>query len=47
MFRCGCGQYNYVPSDWIAHFRYRGFRAGLRNLLKTRVEIWPKGSPNE
>jgi hypothetical protein len=38
-WRCGCGMHNYNWQDWISHFKYRGWRSGLRNLLKTRPEF--------
>lgn len=38
-FRCGCGAINYNFQDWISHFKYRGFRSGIRNLLLTRIEL--------
>jgi len=38
-FRCGCGLVNYTLEDWLCHFKYRGFRRGIRHLLLTKVEV--------
>lgn len=38
-FVCGCGLENYSWNDWIAHFKYRGWRSGMKNLLKTRITL--------
>lgn len=45
-FRCGCGQVNYNWQDWISHFKYRGWWTGMRNLLKTRLELYDRSKNN-
>ena len=30
---------NYYFTDWFCHFTESGFKRGLRNFLKTRIEI--------
>jgi len=36
-FICGCGIKNYSLEDWKCHFKYRGFKRGLRHLLFTKI----------
>ena len=38
-FKCGCGDYNYNWNDWFCHFKFRGFKRGLKNLLLTKIQL--------
>lgn len=38
-FKCGCGVYNYNFQDWISHFKYQGFKRGMRHLLLTKIQF--------
>ena len=38
-FRCGCGLINHDWCDWTCHFKYRGFKYGLKRLFNTKIEL--------
>jgi len=40
-FKCGCGIYNHNWNDWICHFKYNGFKVGVKRFLQTRI-VWVK-----